>query len=575
MLKQTQSQTFFYRNADMITFIIIAIAVASCSSSTDNTANTDLSQKKNNELIIAQVGSKSIDLQSLKSFSASIPTGMIEGNTEREKTLQVLRSLIDKEVLLLEANSLSLDSDTAFQDELTVFHRNRLLELYTKLVIVDQVFISDADLDAHYRATDRHRALRYNGIMLENKAEAEKLLQKILAGEDFMELAKGHSLHRESGDQGGDVGGYHLKDSVHPAIADQLFKLSVGGTTEPISLMFKGKPHHAVFQVSDEMPVALSASERKVQEEVFGIKRAERYTILLDSLKNVYKPVIQDAAVDWIVENAAKERDDPFAVTSQWGDEPLCILQNGSITIELFLKTARQMHTGQHELADRERLQYLISEIVIPANLFETEARLLSLHEDENLISRVEMKREDLLLNALREKFVDSNITASDEEAKNFYTANPVKFTSPLTTEIAEVLVQSDTLAQRLFEEISNDAKIDSIAKLHTIREGAAHHDGKLSISNYTKAYYKDIFDPAQNNQVGKVVGPMKVPLGYSIFKVLDRKQEIVPYNASTIRRAKAYVRIDKSRRGYVSFVQTLRKKYGVEVYGDRLETTL
>ena len=233
------------------------------------------------------------------------------------------------------------------------------------------------------------------------------------------------------------------------------------------------------------------------------------------------------------------------------------------------------MHTGQHELADPERLQYLISDIVIPANLFETEARLLSLHEDGDLITRVAMKREDLLLNALREKFVDSNITASDEEAEKFYNTNPIKFTSPLTTEIVEVLVQSDTLARRLFKDISDGAKIDSIAKLYTIREGAAHHDGKLSISNYTKAYYKDIFDSAQNNQVGNVVGPMKVPLGYSIFKVLDRKQEIVPYNASTVRRAKAYVRIDKSRRGYVYFVQTLREKYGVEVYEDRLETTL
>ena len=559
----------------MIKFIIIVIAIASCSSSTENTNHSSVVEQKNNELIIAKVGSKSINLQALKTFSASIPIGMIEGETDHEKTLHVLRSLIDKEVLLLESNNLSLDKNTDFQDELTVFHRNRLLELYTKLVIVDQVFISDADLDAHYRATDRHRALRYNGIMLENKAEAEELLEKILAGEDFMKLAKGHSLHRESGDQGGDVGGYHLKDNVHPAIADELFKLSVGGTTKPISLMFKGKPHHAVFQVSDEMPVALSASERKVREEVFGIKRAERYTILLDSLKNVYKPVIQDAAVDWIVENATKGGDDPFAVTRQSKDKPLCLLQNGSITIGLFLKTARQMHTGQHELADRERLQYLISDIVIPANLFETEARLLSLHEDGDLIARVEMKREDLLLNALREKFVDSNITASDEEAEKFYNANPIKFTSPLTTEIVEVLVQSDTLAQRLFEEISNGAKTDSIAKLHTIREGAAHHDGKLSISNYTKAYYKDIFDSAQNNQVGKVVGPIKVPLGYSIFKVLDRNQEIVPYNASTVRRAKAYVRIDKSRRGYVSFVQTLREKYGVEVYEDRLETTL
>ena len=180
-----------------------------------------------------------------------------------------------------------------------------------------------------------------------------------------------------------------------------------------------------------------------------------------------------------------------------------------------------------------------------------------------------------MLLNALREKYVDSKISASDVEARNFYDANPVKFMTPLTTEIEEVLVENEELAQRLILEINNGAKIDSLAKIHTVREGAAHHDGKLSISVFTKAYYQDIFDAAQTSAVGEIIGPTKVPLGYSIFRILERKQELKPFNESSKKRAKAYVKIDKSKRGYVAYVQQLRKKYGVEVFKDALAKAL
>ena len=80
----------------MTKFIIILMAITSCSSSTEKTNHPDVVQEKDNELIIAKVGPKNIDLQALKTFSAAIPTGMIEGNTEHEKALHLLRSLIDK-----------------------------------------------------------------------------------------------------------------------------------------------------------------------------------------------------------------------------------------------------------------------------------------------------------------------------------------------------------------------------------------------------------------------------------------------------------------------------------------------
>ncbi len=555
--------------------LIFSLITFGCSATTENNETTSLNSQRSDEVILAKIGDRNINHKSFVSFSKSIPSGMKEGATKLEESLQVLNSLIDKEVLLIEAESLPLNQTTDFKDEIAVYSRNRLLELYTKTTIADKVEISDAELQAHFIKTGRNRALRYNGIMLENKLEAEQLLKEIHSGKDFMTAAKGHSVHRESGEQGGDVGGYHLKDNVFPAIAEPLFDLRVGEITKPIRMTFRGKPHYAIFQVSDEMPVKRSTAESKVQEEVFGIKRAERYMLVLDSLKTVHDPVINTNTVDWLVSTAESEDKDPISHSKDEKLEILCQLNTSSISIEEFRETARQMHIGRNEIANRDRLNYLITDIIIPAHLFEIEARGLNLHENAALRLKITIKREDMLLNALREKYVDSKISASDVEARNFYDANPVKFMTPLTTEIEEVLVENEELAQRLILEINNGAKIDSLAKIHTVREGAAHHDGKLSISVFTKAYYQDIFDAAQTSAVGEIIGPTKVPLGYSIFRILERKQELKPFNESSKKRAKAYVKIDKSKRGYVAYVQQLRKKYGVEVFKDALAKAL
>ena len=89
---------------------------------------------------------------------------MKKGASPLEKERQVLESLIDMRLLLLEASSLPLDEDRAFQDELTTFERDRLVELYTKRAIVDQVSISDEEMEEQFLATNRNRALRFRDL---------------------------------------------------------------------------------------------------------------------------------------------------------------------------------------------------------------------------------------------------------------------------------------------------------------------------------------------------------------------------------------------------------------------------
>ncbi len=552
----------------LLTFFLLFSNLMGCSNENRQTGETDATA-------LATIGGSPITLGEFQAFSNSIPDGMKKGGNPFAKERQVLESLIDKRLMLAEAGTLPLDEDIDFQDKLSTFNRNRLLELYAKQEVTDKVSVSDEEMEQHYRKTHRDRALRFNGIMLKSLEEAREIRQKIEAGGDFMELAKSHSLDRKSGEQGGDIGGYKLKDTVHPAIAEAIFPLKVGRVTEPIRLSFAGEPHYAIFQVSDEMSVPMAASENKIRGEIFGRKRAERYKILLDSLKEAYDPQLQPEQIRWLTQHSRQAQDDLFTAPTDWGAKAICIYRDGKISLDDFFQIAREMRAGQSELADSARVVYLLDQVFIPAHLFTAEAHAYGLNEHPGLIKRVQIKRDDLLISALRQRYVDAHVSASDAEARAFYDANPKKFTSPLTTEIVEILVPSDTLAQRIKGQLLAGDDPKPLARTYTTRPGATHHDGQLSLNTYTKAYYQDIYDVAEASEVGQIVGVVQTPEGYSVFKVVDRKREKLPYNADSQRRAIAYVKIGKSRRGYVSYVRELRKKHSVEIFENVVKDAL
>ena len=546
---------------------ILALFLAACDGQPE--------QPEAQDVVLATVVGDPITLSTFTKFSALIPEGMRKGDTLLDENRQVLNSLIDKRLLLAEAEAIQLADDPALQAELAFFAKNRLLDLYTHREIVQKIVVTDEEMEAHYRATHRDRALRFSGIMLETREEAEEILQAVADGAQFMELAKGRSLHRDSGEQGGDVGGYKLRDKVLPAIAEAIFPLAVGEVSEPIRFQFAGKPHYAVFQVTDEMPIPLAAAERKVREEIFGRKRAARYQALLDSLKGVCGPELYPEQIRHLNQHIQQAEGDLYALPAALRDESIVAFRGGQISCHEFIQMARQMRAGRPALADSARVVFLLETAIIPAFLFAAEARTHGLEEDPNLRQLISDKRDDLLLNALRQRYVDQHITATPEEARAFYDSHPEKFTAPLTTEVVEILVSSDSLAQRLKRELLAGADPAPLARTHTLRPGADHHDGHLTLSPYTKAYYQGIYDLAHSLPVGQVGGPVQAQGGYSVFKVLDRHEKKHPYDATSRRRATAYVKIDKSKRGYVRYVRSLREKYPVEEFADAIERAL
>lgn len=523
-------------------------------------------------LVVARVAGQEITDDDLEAFSQNIPTGMRRGLTPAAMRKDLLESLIDKTVLLMEAEAQDIEEDSWYQDQSSTARRNRLLNDYSVHAINKRVTVTEEELQEHFRKTRRDRAIRFSGLMLGTLEEAQEVLQELADGAPFHQLANERSLHRDTGKKGGDSGGYKLRDQVTPALAGALFELEVGELTEPLRMSFRGQTRWTVFKITDEIPAPYEASADRVREEVLMAKRTERAAAVLDSLRLVYPPRVVPATRELMLSRFSEGSSGDVALEPAEQGLPLIALGDVEITLGRFVDEAYEMFIGANELADSSRVAVLLERVFIPSYLLQQAAKDSGLDDTPEFISYMAVRNQEFLLDALKRLEVDRHISVTEDEARAFYDENPKKFTSPETTVAVEIVVASDTLARQIMRRLQQGADAVALAMEYTIRPGAKHHEGRINLNIYTQPFFQGVHAVASRMDVGEVGGPVKVPEGYSVFLVEDRLTELSPYGEESRRRAIAYLKVDRAKRSYVAYVKGLRDRHPVEIFSQALE---
>ncbi|WP_353251967.1 peptidylprolyl isomerase [Salinisphaera sp. PC39] len=119
----------------------------------------------------------------------------------------------------------------------------------------------------------RHILLELNEIRDDERArrEAEKLRERILAGDDFAELARQHSDDPGSANQGGDLG-WAPAEAYNPAFAERLRQLEAGEISEP----FKSPNGWHIVEVLDRRERDQTEERRRARaRQALGRRKVE------------------------------------------------------------------------------------------------------------------------------------------------------------------------------------------------------------------------------------------------------------------------------------------------------------
>jgi len=232
-----------------------------------------------------------------KDFKETIPQSVIQGKKtiweDPNLVSRILKTQVDKDLLVLEAKQSGFEKDPDLKKELHRFEQDLLARQLMIYEVEKKIVVTEDDCRKYYQESlalfSEPEMIRVSHILLKDKEKAEEILFKLKNGEEFNLLAEKYSEYKVSSRKGGDMGYIKLGESGMGQKFDQVASsLQTGEVSEPVETSFG----YQIISVTDRKPartIPFEEVQDKIRQEVFNQKRKVRFNTYLKSLRNEAK----------------------------------------------------------------------------------------------------------------------------------------------------------------------------------------------------------------------------------------------------------------------------------------------
>ncbi|MEO0961490.1 MAG: peptidylprolyl isomerase [Pseudomonadota bacterium] len=204
----------------------------------------------------------------------------LSGVPEEVKFEYLANLIVDRKALATAARADGLEDDPEVKRQMDYYAEKVLADVYLNRSLLDAV--SDEEAKAYYdkqiSEVEVQEEVSARHILVETEEAALAVIERINAGEDFVELAKEVSTG-PSGKDGGDLG-YFVKDRMVPEFSTAAFALDPGQVSAPVKSDFGWH----VIKVEDRRMQQLVAFE-DVKESIKVQLRDEKAAPFIDSVR--------------------------------------------------------------------------------------------------------------------------------------------------------------------------------------------------------------------------------------------------------------------------------------------------
>ena len=224
------------------------------------------------ETLLATVNGKPITQGDVNIAGEDMAQNIPPQLTGKAKDAYLLDYLINGDLLAQKAESEKIAQDPDFIQKLAYAKQRLLTEVV--LVKLAKDATSDAALHKIYdeaaKAQKPEEEIRARHVLVATDGDAQAVLKRLKAGEDFAKVAK--DMSKDPGSEGGELG-WFTRDRMVPAFADAAFKLKENEISEPVKTQFGWH----VIQLEGRRPKVFPPFEQvKDQIARYAVQMAER-----------------------------------------------------------------------------------------------------------------------------------------------------------------------------------------------------------------------------------------------------------------------------------------------------------
>ena len=229
---------------------------------------------------LVQVADEVITAGALRQYERDLPTAFRVAPSEAAAQREHLQSLVDRQLMLLEAGNMGYRRMPELKAELEQLANKKLIDQVTAKYITRQVEVAEEELLQEYKEADLGWMVRPARILCATEEEARNVVRKLEQGADFAALAAARSL-KSATEKGGDLGHFFGPEDVAPVLQEVIFDLPVGDISAPIRTV----EGYEVLTILDRYRLPFDQLKERLATQVRRRKWAARHLEYLEELK--------------------------------------------------------------------------------------------------------------------------------------------------------------------------------------------------------------------------------------------------------------------------------------------------
>ena len=511
--------------------------------------------------VVAQIGDEEITVDQLRKFIAGLPEDDKAEITRIEEAQNHLHTMINIQLLIMEAKAADLDKSPEFHARLKKIQQEKLISIFQDRALEVEEEVKEGEVREYAERMGLTRAVRLADIMVPSRENALAVLQELNNGVPFGQVAQKWSINKKTSAQGGDLGRYTTREHMVTPLQDKLFSLALGEVSEPIKI----GGNYSLFTVIADSTIELSPDrELAIQMGLKKEKKQRALLTLVAELKEKYHLELDREGLALIVE---KVRGGASFASETERNIVLYRYDGGEITAQ-DLADAGHVLKGNAlaQLSDSSQVIAFAERHVVSNAMLVEAALRAGIDEEAETVEWLGNQANQLLISAIRARLLRAKVTIAENELRQFYKTHAERYLHPEQIEVQEVLVETEAEALRLMAQIQKGARLGDLAKKYSIRSlENRDEEGRFHFHLFEKAFLGGFVEVAEKAEIGALTGPAKVDEGYSIFKVLSRERKRETFQEAEWR-VRSQLRREKNRKAFNQFIEEVRNKYAAKV---------
>lgn len=531
--------------------------------------------------VVAQVADQVITAKALQQFQIDISALLRSEKEGVEGLRDYLDSMIDMELMLLEARERGLDQGAGFERQLQREWRQKLSFEFLVREVKSQSDVPFEELRERFQKSKWNRLLALARIRTKTEAEAIQALREVEGGKLFEQAALERSIDDATARQGGVIKTYYGRDNLEQHgmpldVAEDLFDQEVNTLCGP----YRIGNYYEVFLILQEKPAPASYLMAFTQTTLVRAFVDQRNKTL-KALKERYRPRPDPAEIAATVALSAKWGGRKLALSAADQNKILYHLQDNAITAIDLLEFYIEDGLFQPERLDSAQVASTLEDVLLPEALFYLAALERGLDQDSSLVAWFAVKERSMLIDALKKQAVEERMDLSGAAQRRYFETHKDHFRLKAEIRSVEILVNTYEEAEALLRRIKAGEDMQQLAIDKSKRWQAAKSKGLLHLHPTDKVRYGALYTAADSASVGQLCGPLeivKADVGktqYSIFKVLEKLPSRPQTFEQAARRVHYWLSQQEEKRLFSALFQDLRDKHAAKIvlFEDRLQT--